>query len=52
LIIHVIDVTHPYYEDHIRVVEETLKNLGVSDTAQVKVFNKIDALENRSRSAI
>jgi GTPase len=48
VILHVIDITHPYYEDHIRVVEETLKDLGGNSTREIKVFNKIDSLENRS----
>jgi GTPase len=47
LVLHVIDITHPYYEDHIRVVEETLKDLCGEDKKILKVFNKVDALDNR-----
>lgn len=49
LIIHVIDITNPYFEDHIKIVENTLDNLNCKDTYQVKIFNKIDALEDKSR---
>jgi GTP-binding protein HflX len=47
VILHVIDITHPYFEDHIAVVEHTLKELGVENSAQVKVFNKVDNLIDR-----
>ncbi len=49
LIIHIIDITNPYFEDHIEVVEETLKSLKCSDKFQVKIFNKIDALIDKSK---
>ena len=43
LIVHVVDISHPQYEDHIATVHETLINLGVTDTKQIMVFNKMDA---------
>jgi GTPase len=46
LILHVIDVSHPFYEDQINVVEQTLKDLKCEDKPQIKVFNKVDAVEN------
>lgn len=49
LIIHIIDLTNPYFEDHIKVVEETLNSLGCEEKKQIKVFNKIDALKDKSR---
>ena len=49
IIIHVIDVTNPYFEDHVRVVEETLESLGCKEKYQIKIFNKIDDLEDKSR---
>ncbi|MBI3125834.1 MAG: GTPase HflX [Ignavibacteriales bacterium] len=49
IIIHVIDVTHDFYEDHIRVVEETLNELDAQKKTQIKVFNKVDALNDRNR---
>lgn len=49
VILHVIDVTNPFFEDHMKVVDETLKELGCSKKLNVKVFNKVDALEDKSR---
>lgn len=42
LILHVVDVSHPEFEDHIRVVNETLVEIGVIDRPTLMVFNKID----------
>ncbi len=42
LIVHVIDLSHPNYEDHIQTVESTLADLGSSDKRGIMVFNKID----------
>ena len=49
IIMHVIDFSHPYFEDHIHVVEETLKELDCGEKAQLKVFNKIDLLETKQK---
>lgn len=45
LLLHVVDVSHPGFEDQIRVVNETLKELGVLDRPTLMVFNKVDALD-------
>jgi GTP-binding protein HflX len=42
LIIHVIDLSHPNYEDHIQTVETTLRELKCGDKPVIMVFNKID----------
>ncbi|MEA2042621.1 MAG: GTPase HflX [Bacteroidota bacterium] len=42
LLLHVADITHPNVEEHIDVVNETLTNLGVTDTKRILVFNKTD----------
>lgn len=42
LLLHVVDFAHPNFEDHIAVVEKTLKELNVEDTPTMLVFNKID----------
>lgn len=47
IILHVIDVSHPYYEDHLKVVENTLKEFGSEDKAVLNVFNKVDILEEK-----
>lgn len=49
IIFHVVDVSHPYYEDHIKVVEETLKDFGSKDKKVVLIFNKIDLLKDKSK---
>ena len=46
VLLHVVDVTHRAFEDHVRVVKETLAELGASDKATVMVYNKVDALED------
>lgn len=45
VLVHVIDMTHPRYEDHIEVVRATLGELGVADKPLLPVFNKVDRLE-------
>ena len=42
LLIHVIDISHPQYEDHIATVQQTLTEMGVQDKPMMLVFNKID----------
>lgn len=43
LLIHVIDLAHPQYEDHLATVTQTLHELGASEKPTLHVFNKIDA---------
>ncbi|OCX51116.1 GTPase HflX [Mucilaginibacter sp. PPCGB 2223] len=43
ILIHVVDVSHPNFEDQIRTVNETLKELGAINKPVITVFNKIDA---------
>ena len=45
VLLHVIDVTHPRFEDHVRIVRKTLQELGALDKPMLKVFNKVDALD-------
>ena len=42
-LVHVVDISHPDFEEQIRVVEQTLAELGCSETPSMVVFNKIDA---------
>ncbi len=44
ILIHVVDVSHPQFEDHMNVVQETLREIGSLDKPMILVFNKIDAL--------
>ena len=43
LLLHVVDISHPDFEDQIQVVEKTLAELGCADKPSMIVFNKIDA---------
>ena len=43
ILIHVVDISHPTFEDQIYTVNETLKELKVVDKKTITVFNKIDA---------
>ncbi len=43
LLVHVVDISHPDFEEQIRVVEQTLAELGCAETPSMIVFNKIDA---------
>lgn len=43
LLLHVVDISHPDFEEQIRVVEKTLADLGCADKPSMVVFNKIDA---------
>ena len=43
ILVHVVDVSHPNFEDQINVVNETLKDLGAREKPTIMVFNKIDA---------
>lgn len=43
ILLHVVDISHPEFEDHMNVVNETLAELGARDKKTIVVFNKIDA---------
>ncbi len=43
LLVHVVDVSHPDFEEQIRVVGTTLADLGCAEKPSITVFNKIDA---------
>jgi GTP-binding protein HflX len=42
ILIHLVDISHPQYEDHLKTVMMTLKDLDVQDKPILLVFNKID----------
>jgi GTPase len=52
IILHVIDLSHPKYEDQIATVQSTLKELGVTDKPVLMVFNKIDAYRKKYFDAL
>ena len=43
LLIHIVDISHPGFEDQIKVVNETLSDLGSANKPAIIIFNKIDA---------
>ena len=43
ILMHVVDISHPNFEDQIRVVNQTLKDIGCQDKPVYMVFNKTDA---------
>jgi GTP-binding protein HflX len=43
ILIHVVDISHPNFEEQINVVNQTLVEIGAADKPSVLVFNKIDA---------
>ncbi|MEQ1744811.1 MAG: GTPase HflX [Saprospiraceae bacterium] len=47
ILLHVVDVAHPQFEDHIRTVQNTLQELGAAEKPILMVFNKIDLYRER-----
>lgn len=47
ILLHVVDVAHPQHEEHIRTVNETLKDLDVLDKPTLLVLNKMDLYRER-----
>lgn len=45
LLLHVVDVSHPQFEDHLAVVDSTLAEIGSDDKPTMIVFNKVDRIE-------
>lgn len=45
VLIHVVDVSNPYFRDHIAVVEETLESLKITDKPTILVLNKLDLID-------
>lgn len=47
LLLHIVDITHPAFKDHIEIVNEILEDMNLYKTNILLVFNKVDALKNR-----
>ena len=43
LLLHIVDISHPDFEEQIQVVEKTLADLGCADKPSMIIFNKVDA---------
>ncbi|HUI11787.1 MAG TPA: GTPase HflX [Bacteroidota bacterium] len=48
ILLHVVDLSHPQFEEQIAVVNETLEEIGAQGKPTVMAFNKVDALGNRN----
>jgi GTP-binding protein HflX len=48
ILLHVVDISHPQYEDQMKVVNNTLNELGCSDKPMITIFNKMDLYEERT----
>ena len=46
ILLHVVDISHPSFEDHLNVVLNTLKEIGAADKQVITVYNKIDRLNS------
>ncbi|MCS6967147.1 MAG: GTPase HflX [Cytophagales bacterium] len=46
ILLHVVDISHPSFEEHIQVVNKTLAEIGAGDKPTILVFNKIDLYRN------
>ena len=42
ILLHVVDIAHPQYEEHMETVNKTLKDLGVIEKPTLMIFNKMD----------
>lgn len=45
ILLHVVDISHPQFEDQLKVVNKTLAELGASDKPTITIFNKMDKYE-------
>lgn len=45
VLLHVVDISHPNFEEHMEVVRKTLADIGAADKKTILVFNKIDRLK-------
>jgi GTP-binding protein HflX len=45
VLLHIIDASHPSFQEHIKIVDQTLTEIGAENVPRILVFNKIDAIE-------
>lgn len=43
ILLHIVDISHPEFEDQIKTVSQTLTDIGAGDKNVIMVFNKVDA---------
>lgn len=49
ILLHVVDISHPNFEEQINTVNQTLQDLGARDKPTIMVFNKVDAYKDVER---
>lgn len=47
VLLHVVDISHAAFEDHIKTVQETLKDIGADEKPVIMIFNKMDLYEEK-----
>jgi len=48
VLLHVVDISHPQYEDQLKIVNNTLAELGAAEKPVITVFNKMDKYEEQA----
>ncbi len=48
VLLHVVDISHPQYEEQLAVVNKTLAELGCADKLTITIFNKMDQFEKNT----
>ncbi len=48
VLLHVVDISHPQYEEQLNVVNKTLAELGAADKPTITIFNKMDKYEEEA----
>jgi GTPase len=51
ILLHVVDISHPNFEEQINVVNQTLSEIGIADKPMLMVFNKVDAFTFEKKDA-
>jgi GTPase len=51
VLLHVVDLSHPQYEEQLKVVNKTLSEIGAGDKPVITVFNKVDRYEEQAFDA-
>lgn len=52
ILLHVVDISHPQYEDHIHAVHETLREIKIDQKPTIMVLNKIDLYRKQHYDAL
>lgn len=51
ILLHVVDISHPEFEEQLQIVQQTLEEIGASEKKTLVVFNKIDAYTYEAKEA-